>query len=337
MEGTLPPPSPTFYRAPPQERDVYLIGQNKECLPDFKIDNWVVLEVNSLQKRLEWRQTKKKNAIVLLMAGTYNFVTLGLDCCPYTRLEIIGVAPNNMHVLLTGTPNELEASHAITVGLMNHDVRGQNTRLQMRVNNVSIRQERNINAVYVSSKHSLELDTVSIFCRDDDHAAIESSRQALILLRNVTVTSDRSAIAAGGGLIILNSLFTGCGRHTEKEDPYGNCRSFSDPTILIEHHTHFFMSNSMMRNNFGNAVEKKRKFEFDEAAHERLAEQMFTRGMMDPGMTPANLMSLAKKTGAEKKEVALLPEGYRRIHSVTVQKNQSCSPLSVGHIRLEKR
>ena len=330
-EESLPPPSPTFYRAPPQERDVYLVCDDEDYLPD--IDNWVVLEVN-LKKPMRWLKTPKKDAIVLVMPGTYNFVTLGLERCPYTRLEIIGAAKNHMHVLLTGTPKGIKEAPAINVSLMKNEYKGLDTRLQMRVNNVSIRQERETNAVKVESKHFLELDTVSVFSRDINLAAIESSRQGLMLLRNVCVTSERSAVVGGGGLIVLNSLFSGCGSNREDEmDAYGEDEFYtSDPAILIEHHTHFFMSNSVLKNNVGHAVGKRIKFEFDAGEHERLGhfiDEVTSKGLMNLEMGKEAYLT---KIITEKKEVEQRPEGYRRIRSVTLKNNRSCNPLCNGLI-----
>ena len=283
---------------------------------------------------MRWLQRPKKDAILLVLAGTYNFLALGLDRCPYTRLEIIGVAKNHMNVLLEGTPKGLQAAQALSVQLMKHDIRGMDARLQFRVNNVSIRQTRATNAVAVDSKHFLELDTVSVFCRDDGNPAIESSRQGLLLLRNVTVTSERSAVVGGGGLIILNSLFHGCGSNREEEmDIYGSYELYtSDPTICVEHHTHFFMSNSMVKNNVGHAVGKRIKFKFDAAEHKRYAQCL--KDMASRGSLPLELDTEAylTKISTEKKEVAALPEGYRRIRSVTLKNNQSCNPLCLGQI-----
>ena len=329
VKKLLPPPSPTFFRPPLGKRDVYVVANGEYSFPEgHGFSKWAVVLANN-EEPLKWKKPKNKDVVILLMPGMYDQESLNMKRCPYTRIEMIGAARNNMYVLLTGGPggyplDEMEEMLAVS-GVSKNSRREQGTKISIRVNNLTIRQDSGENAVFVSGSNYLELDTISVLSRWTD--AIKGTTDSHILLRNTTVTSPESGIVAAGGLIILNSLFEACGSLRDEIQEDNLYREY--PTIFIQHHTHFFMWNSEVRNSVGHAIGKRPKTKFDPNVQEKYALLMQLMSARLGGDIPVNLgaQEVLGALESDAKRLAGMPEGFRKLEGVSFKNNQACTKL----------
>ena len=324
----LPPPSPTFYRS--QKKLVYVVANDEYELRDLgKMPHLWFASVANFEHPLRWIRTNiPMDAVVLLLPGVFDKNSLAMDLCSHPRLEIIGVGTTNGHVQLSGTPgggfplDDDENSPAMSLKKGPLGKNRGDAPVVMRINNVTIRQDAREPAVSITGDNFLELDTVSLYSKWA--TGICSGRDSFNLLRNVRLNAKENGIRAGGGLIVLNSNFHGCGSDQYEIDEDTVYREYA--SIKLEHHTHFLMWNSRVQNSYGHPIGKNRKVEYDPKTQKQyeLYVQLATLrlGGLPHGLDPQEAISYL---ASDSKRLEALPEGHRRLRNTTLVNNRQCN------------
>ena len=319
-EKLLPPPSPTFYRAPPRKRLVYVVANDEYEFEDLdNMPKFWFARVANFEHPLKWKKTNM-DAVVLLLPGVFDEWSLAMDLCPHPRLEIIGVGTTSGDVQLRGACGGFPLDNKTPSAVISID------QGSLRINNVTIRHDREADSVSLcGEKTFLELDTVSVYSKWA--TGIMSERSSHLLLRNVMVSAKENGVHAGRGLIILNSNFHGCGSERFLSSEEEEMVHLEYTSISLRHYTHFLMWNSQVQNGFGHSIGKRRQIESDpktQRQYELLVHNMELGPLphnMDPKAFREELLDFIE---SENKEFAALPEGHRRLHNASFVNNRKC-------------